>query len=556
MNDETSKSPEDLIKNEKSSKSAEDLIISFKFLPMADVSGIVLAKRALLKGKPIDVVQNCISGPLDNDFNEIIEELIVNRIIIKNFDYGMKRKELDEAFSNYIREGLEKIERINPNYKTITTRTWGIQPVFLALEYKLKHPETEWTAEYSDPIIFDLENKVRSNAFKMEYNINNKDYLDRINAEIDKINERLSDDGKNIRLEHISEKDNLLFLSEYLGYVFADKVRFTNVYQREIMLSQFPYDIKDFVMEKSEINPHPTLDEKYYHIKEVDYSVDDDCINIGYFGTYFGKRNFETIFYAIDNLDEEIKSKIKLHLFTLHGENLPTLTNNLSFHENIIVNEKVSLLEFLNLSTKLDVLLVNDTETKGNFKVNPYRPSKIADYIGSKNDIWGICEKNSIMDSLEEIKYKSYINDFYSAKAVINQIVDDYSSKLNLDPNSTTDEMDSLEKLNELCMKNFKKRFDELNEDEILEIFNEKEYLMNRLNHLNHLFNESTGRCLFPIEVKKLKAKNNRLSNNNKKLRKENKKLKDENKKLKKDLKFMKTMKGSIRYHGKNLLKK
>ena len=38
MNDETSKSPEALIKNEKSSKSAEDLIISFKFLPMADVS--------------------------------------------------------------------------------------------------------------------------------------------------------------------------------------------------------------------------------------------------------------------------------------------------------------------------------------------------------------------------------------------------------------------------------------------------------------------------------------------------------------------------------------
>ena len=161
------------------------------------------------------------------------------------------------------------------------------------------------------------------------------------------------------------------------------------------MLSQFPYDVKDFVMEKSEAIPYPTLDEKYYFIKEGDYEVEEDCINIGYFGTYFGKRNFEAIYYAIESLDEEIKNKIKLHLFTIYGENLPTLTSNLSVSKNIIVNEKVPFLEFLNLCTKLDVLLVNDTQTKGNFKIAIFsflilNPLKIIKVISQNISCYGM----------------------------------------------------------------------------------------------------------------------------------------------------------------------
>ena len=63
------------------------------------------------------------------------------------------------------------------------------------------------------------------------------------------------------------------------------------------MLKGFPYDIRDTVLEKSEIRIHPTLRDEYYHIKETDYNVDDECINLGYFGTYLAKRNFETLFY-------------------------------------------------------------------------------------------------------------------------------------------------------------------------------------------------------------------------------------------------------------------
>ena len=525
------------MKNDKETNEVEDLLIAYKFPPMNDVGGIILAKRALLTGRKYDVVHAPIEEPLDNDFNEIIEEIINNRIIIKNFVYGMSKKELNETFNNYITSGLEEIENTGINYKTITTRSWGFQPNFLALEYKLKHPDTFWIAEFSDPLTVNIENKPRDRKFRLD----NKEYIDRINNEIDKVNEESRQN-----LEHIKETDFIYLLCEYIAYVFADKIRFTNPNQREIMLNQCPYDIKEWVMAKSEINPHPTLDEKYYHIKEVDYKIDEDCINIGYFGTYFGKRNFETIFYACERLNDDIKSKIRFHLFLNHGDNLKKLTSNLELSKNIIVNDKVSLLEFLNLSTKLDILLVNDTETKGNFEINPYRPSKIADYIGSKREIWGICEKGSIMDGLDEIKYKSYINDFYSAKIVFNQIIKDsekIDDKLKANPFN-----DDLESINEYSVNYLGKDIDSLSKDELTELINENIYLKGRTNHLNHLFNGTRGRGLFAEEAERLK-------NRNKKLEKENKELKKQNKKYKKDLKYLKSPKGTLKYQIKKIVK-
>ena len=74
-------------------------------------------------------------------------------------------------------------------------------------------------------------------------------------------------------------------------------------------------------------------------------------------------------------------------------------------------------MEFLNLTTKFDVLLVEDSD-KGNFKLNPYLPSKLSDYQGSDAAIWGICEEGSIMDSLN-LDYKSKLNDIDSGKKLL-----------------------------------------------------------------------------------------------------------------------------------------
>ena len=68
---------------------AEDLVIASKFPPVSDTSGLVLAKRVLLNGKPVDVVQGQFLGQLDYDFNQLIDEYIDNRIVLDVAPYNI-----------------------------------------------------------------------------------------------------------------------------------------------------------------------------------------------------------------------------------------------------------------------------------------------------------------------------------------------------------------------------------------------------------------------------------------------------------------------------------
>ena len=90
----------------------------------------------------------------------------------------------------------------------------------------------------------------------------------------------------------------------------------------------------------------------------------------------------------------------------------------------MIIHDIVEYLEFLNLTTKFDILLANDLVTKDNFKINPYLPSKLADYTGSGNDIWIIYERGSVMSEVEA-KYKSDVHDYSTSRDVLIKILED-----------------------------------------------------------------------------------------------------------------------------------
>ena len=119
------------------------------------------------------------------------------------------------------------------------------------------------------------------------------------------------------------------------------------------------------------------------------------------------------------------------------------------------INSPISYLEFLNLTTKFDVLIVEDSAVENIFKINPYLPSKISDYFGSGSDIWAICEEESAMDKLNEITYKSRIKDIESGKIAANKIMQD---KLQVkiskkDPNKENNEEYLRNRINHLTTK-------------------------------------------------------------------------------------------------------
>ena len=388
----------------------DELYISFLFPPSDYVSGITVFKRIAVNGKKVDVLQADFKSDNLSQFNNYVDEYINNRILIDI--------DCDNDWANCIFKFQDMgLKAIKNDYKKIYSRSWLMANHFLASQYKFKNPEVIWHAEFSDPLIYDLSNKPKT--YK-QMKVNDKDYILKINEKIDEFNK-----NNNTDFVHVENNSQAYFIAEYLVYLFADEVIFTNENQREVMLDQFQVDVKDMVLKKSQIKIHPTLDDKFYHIKDVDLNLNPDEINIAYFGKdYYGKRHFEALFYTLDSLNHRYKDKIKIHIFIDDTQLVKSLISSTQSSDNFTVRKPIGYLEFLNATTKFDVLLVSDVETKPDFELNPYLPSKLSDYMGSSADIWGICEKGSSLSKMD-LKYKSYIGDIPSLQSQIIKILHD-----------------------------------------------------------------------------------------------------------------------------------
>lgn len=432
-----------------------ELIISYAFSPTNTTTSNVVAKRILSEKKNIDVVCASLDDmPKDFTLEKMVLEFIVNEYTVKsNFSTDW------DNILNFMNEGIKLIN----NYDKIYSRANFAHSHFLALKYKLNNPDTYWRAEFSDPLTFTFEKRPLSG--KLEDN----DYISRINKILKRNN-----------LELISSENDINTVCEYLTFIFADEIIFTNKSQKEVMLDTLPFKVD--IDEKSTISPHPTLDEKYYFVKESNYQIDNDYVNFAYFGVIFSNRAFEDFINAFDNMSQEYKDKIKLHLFTpnrtLFEQVLPK-----ELLDKTIFNTNVDYLEFLNLSRKFDVLVVEDSYTKGHFIKNPYLPSKISDYMGSNSTIWAICEEKSELSKLD-IEYKSYINDFEGNIKTLNSIMYKKTNIENISlPNNeneykkqrTTQLTQKITELIEVCETEFRK--DEIYEAQINELKQRIQYL-------------------------------------------------------------------------------
>ena len=412
---------DDLKLKEELDNEVKELYITSKFPPLNDVSGIVFSKRIMVENRKVDVLCSDLEGDKDNDFNALIDNFIEDKLLVDG-DYVPN----SVPGINYFRkEGMDLINELGKKYERVISRTWALESHFLALDYKLENPDVTWVAEFSDPLRVDMENKFRDNhPFEAE-----EEYFSKLNDLLSDINKETFGGDTDKYFPEIHSGDELYFLVEYLPFLFADVIRFTNYNQREIMLNSFPVDIKEFVFAKSEVSVHPTMDKEFYFLKSANYEMDANYLNMAYFGTYVGKRHLEYLFKSFEELTPEVRSKIKLHLFVPNPENLNMNLAGLDVLDNIEIGNKLPFLQFLNLTTKMDVLIVNDTLTEGTFDINPFLPSKVSDYLGSGSDIWYVCEKGSSMDS-NEAKYKSYIDDYDSSRDALGKIVHD---KLNVD---------------------------------------------------------------------------------------------------------------------------
>lgn len=390
-------------------KHADRLVISFKFPPENDISGIVVFKRIINDKKLVDLLHNKLDDNIYSNF-EVINQFINDRL---NTTVDAKRDSSDCIF-NFTRQGLDLIK--NKEYKEIYSRSWYMSNHFLALEYKFKHPNTQWIAEFSDLVLRDTNGRIRKHNI-----MNNIKYIEKINSRIQEFNKIHS-----TNIDKFENPANTFQLAELLTMLFADKIIFTNHNQRQIMLESYDEKIKEFINNKSEIIHHPTLDDSYYHLTNEKFNLNEDDINIAYFGgSYYALRHFEALYYAFESLNHKFKYKIKFHLFINTDQFMDFLVNDLDFKNNIIIREPLDYFKFLNATLRFDILLINDSITEEYFTVNPYLPSKLSDYLGSNCDIWAIYEENSTLSKMD-LKYKSMTNNYVQSRDVLVNILEDY----------------------------------------------------------------------------------------------------------------------------------
>lgn len=381
---------------------ADKLVISYCFPPYMDTSGNVMAKRIISMNEIVDVVYNKMDNVRDKDMTlySIINPLIDKRIEVPCATTFSNWKAIEE----FCRLAISKIG--NKKYKKIYSRAMWPASHFFAYTYKIKHPEVIWVAEFSDPILLDIYGNRR------ESKIDNQAFLKKANKLI----------KKKYDIDYISD-NNLFLWCELLPYIFADEVIFTNINQLKYMKDYFPIkNMKEIIESKSKICPHPTLELEYYHICKSQLILDSEKVNLAYFGNLYQTRKLDILFDALYKLDHKLRQYLSLYIFTSDPLSLKEELKGYGLEQYITVNSSVSFLEFLNLTTIFDCLIVNDAKTNIKKAINPYLPSKLSDYIGSGTDIWGIFEKGSIL-SQYPLTYKSEIDNIQEATYILEKIV-------------------------------------------------------------------------------------------------------------------------------------
>lgn len=364
-------------------RSAELLVVNYAFPPVLDTSGLVAAKRLMLAGEPYDVVTHSMRGvrEVDPATTVLIREHIGDRV---RFDgkpvtanlHGIAR------FCAHGFAGIAARERVLGPYRDLYSRAMWPAGHVMGAAYKARHPETSWTAEFSDPLLINVMGAKRVGGL-LDIPL------------VRGIQDAVAAAGFGL------PSDNFYQWLETATFALADRIVFTNHRQRELMMEHAAHpDLVERVMAVSEIAHHPILPRPYYALAAADYDLDPSRVNIGYFGVFYGSRDVTDLLGALARLSTGERARLLLHIFTNKPNESSQVVAAQGLDDCVRVNAYLPFLEFLELTTRFEWLVVADAKVTASHGVNPYLPSKYADYAGSGANIWSLVEPGSTLSGL------------------------------------------------------------------------------------------------------------------------------------------------------------
>ncbi|CAM4332473.1 hypothetical protein [Jeotgalicoccus halotolerans] len=381
---------------------ARKLVLAYCFPPFNDTSGNVMAKRIFETGDIVDVISNDMSRirKKDNKLLNIMSHLLDSQIVLT----GPQAFSSWASIEEYMHGVFHKYKLYEDKYDEIYSRVMFPHSHFAAFEIKKENPDIKWVAEFSDPLYTDVSSNIRYAP------IEDDDYIEML---------------KEYTGEEYSHliNDNSFNVCEVIPFLYADELIFTNHYQMNYMLERFDDKIKTLVTGKAVISQHPTLPEDMYNIVKTFYKINQEKINIAYFGNFYDTRGFRQIELVAKQLYEANINNFKIHVFTNLNKKTLRFYKQSDFKEYIEMNQYAPYFEFLNLTNLMDILLIFDAETVGIKPYNPYVPSKLSDYRGSTSKIWAFTEKDSVLDLTEEDNiYTVQQRDYYKYGETMKEI--------------------------------------------------------------------------------------------------------------------------------------
>jgi hypothetical protein len=381
---------------------ARDLAILQHAVPVVDTSANVAARRVREAGTVVDVLttqrgdEHRIDQSSDLVWSEYVDQVRTAPTQPVWFWWP--------GVTAFARKGVELLERqgLAGRYRSVYSRSTPVAPHVVAALYTLRHPGARWVAEFSDPVLHDIDGSERESSGPADPAL-------------------LAEFGTALEARGVvpPESENLYLWSVTLAFALADEVVFTNEHQRDYMLEDFPDPaLAERARGVATVRPHPVPPAELYRLVPSSYDLEPGRVHIGYFGVLYGTRTLGEILQALRRLDPSRRDRLRLHVFSRRPDDLAADVDEAGLAGVVAAKPFVDYLEYLNLCTRLDVLLVNDASTSETHARNPYLPSKYSDYIGSGTDVWGVVEPGSILSGLP-MAHRSEIGDVDGALAVL-----------------------------------------------------------------------------------------------------------------------------------------
>ncbi|WP_370162400.1 glycosyltransferase [Limimaricola soesokkakensis] len=364
---------------------ADTLVISYCFPPINDTSSIVMMKRIIGWNWPVRAISNAMDGKRSRspDLTKAITPRLASHVEL-NTPVAFAHPSAVQEFSDQSLKTFQNIPKSQAPSKIYSRAMWPASH-FAAALIKINNPQVEWTAEFSDPLVLDVHGQKRKGDLPTAW-LESSGIADTIM--------RLSSDNGGCR--------SIFTLAELLPYAIADKIIFTNESQREYMLSQ-PWlgSIRKRAMSNSAIKAHPSLPKAYYSIGNSSISIDQENINIGFFGSFYATRGLKEVLHALKDLGTLSIQSINLHVVSSDASALLKEVEALGISSLVKIHDSLPYFDCLASFASMDYLLVNDAATANIKPLNPYLPSKLSDYLGADQPIWALVEPDSPLSKIK-----------------------------------------------------------------------------------------------------------------------------------------------------------